>query len=196
MDMEFDALVIGAGAGGCYAIARLAHAGYKTLLVESLGHIGGRASIREVSGFLINAGALCMEPGGMVDQTLQEVDESVDLYRPTPETVRVFGDRHLNFSNGIASVLRTIFTKAFAGLAVSNTGPLLTTKLIASKDQPRGYAKSLSEAIAPGALITANFASQTPLTKFPGLALYAASRSLSYGANLSDPAQKRAPAGW
>jgi phytoene desaturase len=44
--LQFDALVI--GAGGVSAAARLTQAGYRTLLVESLERVGGRASTLEV----------------------------------------------------------------------------------------------------------------------------------------------------
>lgn len=62
--LQFDALVI--GAGGVSAAARLTQAGYRTLLVESLERVGGRASTREVDGFLLNSGAPAIERDGAV----------------------------------------------------------------------------------------------------------------------------------
>jgi phytoene dehydrogenase-like protein len=99
-DKEFDALVIGAGAGGVTAAARLAHQGYRTLLVESRGRVGGRASTREVDGFLLNTGALVIEIGGAVDQTLREVGKPLDLYVPRPATVLRWGHRDFNADTG------------------------------------------------------------------------------------------------
>ena len=61
---RFDALVIGAGAGGLSAAALLAHHGYRTLVVESRDRVGGRASSIEDRGFTVNTGAVAIEYGG------------------------------------------------------------------------------------------------------------------------------------
>ena len=51
-----------------------AHArGYRTLVVERLGHVGGRASTRDVDGFKVNNGAIVIETGGITEQTFAEV---------------------------------------------------------------------------------------------------------------------------
>jgi phytoene dehydrogenase-like protein len=99
-DQDFDALVIGAGAGGVTAAARLAHQGYRTLLVESRDRIGGRASTRDIDGFLVNTGALVIEIGGPVDQTLREVGKPLDLYVPHPATVLRWGRLNFNADTG------------------------------------------------------------------------------------------------
>jgi phytoene desaturase len=65
VDTEFDVIVIGAGAGGLLTAARLAHLGYRTLVAESLGHVGGRASTRDIDGFKVNNGAIVIETGGI-----------------------------------------------------------------------------------------------------------------------------------
>ena len=49
----YDALVIGAGAGGLCAAARLAHRGRHTLLIESRDRVGGRASTEEQGGIKV-----------------------------------------------------------------------------------------------------------------------------------------------
>ena len=71
--MDFDLLVVGAGAGGLMTAARLASLGYRTLVAERLGHLGGRASTRDVDGFKINNGAIVIETGGIIEQTFVEV---------------------------------------------------------------------------------------------------------------------------
>jgi len=48
VEQQFDAVVIGAGAGGLFAAARLAHQGYRTLVVERLDKVGGRASTDDI----------------------------------------------------------------------------------------------------------------------------------------------------
>lgn len=64
MAERFDARVIGAGAGGLAAAARLQASGYRTLLVERRGRVGGWASTIEIDGFRVNTGALVTEVGG------------------------------------------------------------------------------------------------------------------------------------
>ena len=70
-------LVVGAGAGGLMTAARLAHLGYRTLVAERLGHVGGRASTRDIDGFKVNNGAIVIETGGITEQTFAEVGAAV-----------------------------------------------------------------------------------------------------------------------
>lgn len=79
---RFDAVVIGAGAGGLCAAARLAHAGVSTLLLESLERLGGRASSEEIEGFKVNIGAIALEPGGVFEETFTLVGERLDIRVP------------------------------------------------------------------------------------------------------------------
>ncbi len=106
MSYNFDALVIGSGAGGMSAAARLAKENYKVLLVESLERVGGRASTREVDGFLLNTGAFAIERGGMVDITRSEIGRPLDLYVPPVETVILWGDKQIKLSSGIVAFAR------------------------------------------------------------------------------------------
>ena len=73
--VSVDVLVVGAGAGGLLAAARLAHQGYRTLVVERLGRVGGRASSRDVDGFTINNGATLAVNG----TTLLVADRGITL---------------------------------------------------------------------------------------------------------------------
>ena len=59
-ETQYDVLVIGAGAGGLSAAARLVAAGRKVLLVESLDHVGGRAASETIEGFTVNIGAIAL----------------------------------------------------------------------------------------------------------------------------------------
>jgi len=100
-ETSFDAVVIGSGVGGICAAARLAHQGYRALVVESLDRIGGRASTRNVDGFLLNTGALAIERGGPVERTLREIGgPPLNLYVPKPETVLLWGRLDVNASTG------------------------------------------------------------------------------------------------
>lgn len=79
----WDAIVVGAGAGGMFAAARLAHAGYRTLVVERAGKVGGRASTSVIDGFLVNEGAIVIEVGGATEATFAEVGAEFDVRRPS-----------------------------------------------------------------------------------------------------------------
>src|SRR5882672_10857418 len=84
---SFDALVIGAGAGGLCAAARLAHLGYRTLVVESRDRVGGRASSVEEEGFTVNTGAVAIEYGGILEETFSTVGAPFDIRVPEPATL-------------------------------------------------------------------------------------------------------------
>ncbi len=72
-EYDYDVVVVGSGIGGLSAGALLAHAGYKTLVVEKLGYVGGRWSTEEVEGFKLERGAHIIEVGGKLEQTFNDV---------------------------------------------------------------------------------------------------------------------------
>lgn len=78
-----DVAVIGAGMGGLCAAALLAHYGYKTLVVEKLPFVGGRASSFEYKGFILPTGALYVETGGVAEGVFREVGANFSV-RPFP----------------------------------------------------------------------------------------------------------------
>jgi phytoene dehydrogenase-like protein len=100
MDTEFDVIVIGAGAGGLLTAARLAHLGYRTLVAESLGHVGGRASTRDIDGFKVNNGAIVIETGGITQQTFEEVGAAFDVRMPDPPILYRIGGKDVNVTGG------------------------------------------------------------------------------------------------
>lgn len=103
----FDAVVIGAGAGGVCTAARLAYSGYKVLLLESQDAIGGRASTRMVDGFLCNTGALVIELDGAVAETYRDLGLELKLYEPRrASTVLRVGGRDINITEGPAGWIR------------------------------------------------------------------------------------------
>ncbi|RYF73245.1 MAG: FAD-dependent oxidoreductase, partial [Comamonadaceae bacterium] len=59
----YDAVILGAGAGGLCAAARLVAAGRRVLVVEAQGRVGGRASSENIEGFTVNIGAIAIEKG-------------------------------------------------------------------------------------------------------------------------------------
>ncbi|GAB3775120.1 phytoene desaturase family protein [Nocardioides pacificus] len=81
---SYDAIVIGAGAGGLFTAARLQHQGYRTLVLESLDKVGGRASTTDVDGFKVNDGAIVIECGGVTERTCRELDVPWEIREPSP----------------------------------------------------------------------------------------------------------------
>jgi phytoene desaturase len=109
-ELRFDALVIAAGAGGGSAAARLTQAGYRTLLVESRERVGGRASTREVDGFLLNTGALAIERDGAVAELYRDLGLELDLWIPRPQTSLLWGRQVFDVDpgQGLAGVACTL----------------------------------------------------------------------------------------
>jgi phytoene desaturase len=111
-----DALVIGAGAGGLCAAARLSHLGYRTLLVESRDRVGGRASTVEEEGFLVNTGAVAIEYGGVLEETFRMVGAPFDIRVPEPATLFRLKGRNVDITGGGWGKLINGVTKKGAGL--------------------------------------------------------------------------------
>jgi phytoene desaturase len=84
---EVDVVVIGAGAGGMHAAARLVAAGRKVLLVESQDRLGGRASSEDIDGFTVNRGAIALEIGSGFQETFDLLGVALDIREPRPATV-------------------------------------------------------------------------------------------------------------
>jgi len=121
MDASFDVLVVGAGAGGLLTAARLARLGYRTLVAERLGHLGGRASTRDVDGFKVNNGAIVIETGGITEQTFAEVGATFDVRTPDPPILYRVGGRDVDVTGGgwgfLLSRLTRHGARVLAGLA-------------------------------------------------------------------------------
>src|SRR6266700_4901776 len=94
----FDALVVGAGAGGLFIAARLAHFGYHTLVVERLDRVGGRASTYDIDGFKVNNGAIVIEVGGITEQTFTLVGATFDVRRPKPPMLYHIGGKDVDIT--------------------------------------------------------------------------------------------------
>ncbi|MBI3213403.1 MAG: NAD(P)/FAD-dependent oxidoreductase [Mycobacterium sp.] len=97
---EFDAIVIGAGAGGLFTAARLAHRGYRTLVLERLDKVGGRASTDDIDGFKVNNGAIVIEVGGITQQTCEEVGAAFDIREPSPPILYRIAGKDVDVTGG------------------------------------------------------------------------------------------------
>jgi phytoene desaturase len=111
---RFDAVVIGAGAGGLSAAARLAAAGKKVLVAERLGRLGGRASSEEIDGHIVNIGAIAIERGGLFEETFDLLGVPLDIREPNPATVFYIDGKVINVAKGGWGMLLGTFTKQAA----------------------------------------------------------------------------------
>lgn len=108
---RFDAVVIGAGAGGLSAAARLTAAGKKVLVAERLGRLGGRASSEQIDGHIVNIGAIAIERGGLFEETFDLLGVPLDLREPNPATVFYIDGKVINVAKGGWGMLLGTFTK-------------------------------------------------------------------------------------
>ncbi|GAB2533254.1 phytoene desaturase family protein [Nocardia heshunensis] len=112
----WDALVVGAGAGGLCAAARLSHHGYRTLVVERLDRVGGRASTEDIDGFKINTGAVVVETGGITEQTFAEVGAKFEVRPADPPILYRINGRDVDISSGGWGLLISQLTRHGAQL--------------------------------------------------------------------------------
>ena len=116
MSDHYDALVIGSGVGGLCAAARLAHLGFRVLVVEERDRVGGRASTIDLDGFQINTGAIAIEYGGVMEETFRTVGAPWDLRIPSPATLFRIGGRDVDLAKGGWGLLVNGVTKQGAKL--------------------------------------------------------------------------------
>lgn len=109
--LRTDAVVIGAGAGGLCAAARLAHAGLHTIVVDSRGRLGGRASTEEIDGFTVNVGAIAIELGGVFEETFHTVGASLNIRNPEPASSFFIDGKLIDVGRGGWSLLLGQLTK-------------------------------------------------------------------------------------
>jgi phytoene desaturase len=141
--MDVDILVIGAGAGGLLTAARLAHRGYRTLVVERLDYVGGRASTRDVDGFKVNNGAIVIETGGITEQTFREVGADFDVRMPSPPILYRVGRKDIDVTGGGWGFLLSRVTRqgarVLAGLADARQDSGLPDRELTTADWLRRY---------------------------------------------------------
>lgn len=145
---NWDALVIDAGAGGLLAAARLSHLGYKTLVVESLDKVGGRASTDEVDGFKVNNGAIVIELGGITQETFEEVGAKFDIRRPQPPILYRIGKKDVDVTGGgwgfLLSKLTRQGAKLVTGLGAARNDSGMPEDEISTHDWVSKYTKKES----------------------------------------------------
>ncbi len=108
--MKADVVVIGSGIGGMCAGALLAHAGYKTVVLESLALLGGRYTCIDWQGYEIPTGGHIVNHGkdDPICRTLEEVGARGVEFREfkIPVRYRVGGrDVDLGEKGGLGNVV-------------------------------------------------------------------------------------------
>lgn len=111
---QYDAVVIGAGAGGLFAAACLVNAGKSVLVVDDHDRVGGRATSYDVDGFTINAGAIALKRGGMFEQILTDSGLAYDVRVPQPRTVFRVDGKIVDSEKGGLGLLLGGLTKSAA----------------------------------------------------------------------------------
>ena len=145
---HWDALVIGAGAGGLFTAARLAHRGYRVLVVERLGKVGGRASTDDIDGFKVNNGAIVIETGGVTEQTCREVGAAFDVREPKPPLLYRIGGKDVDVTGGgwgfLLSKLTRQGAKLLAGLGAARSNDGLPADELSTADWVRKFTRNES----------------------------------------------------
>ena len=130
---DFDAVIIGAGAGGLTAAARLAASGHRVLVAEAADRLGGRASTEQIDGFTVNIGAIAIERGGVFEETFQLLDVPLDIREPSPATVFRIDGKFVNVTKGGWGLLLGGLTKQAARIGAkfseARSGDLPEAKL-------------------------------------------------------------------
>lgn len=143
---HWDALVIGAGAGGLFTAARLAHRGYRTLVVERLDKVGGRASTDDIDGFKVNNGAIVIETGGITEQTCHEVGAAFDVREPKPPLLYRIGGKDVDVTGGgwgfLLSKLTRQGAKLLSGLGAARSDSGLPEDELSTADWVRKFTRN------------------------------------------------------
>ena len=143
-----DAVVIGAGAGGLFTAARLAHAGYRTLVIERLDKVGGRASTTDVDGFKVNDGAIVIELGGITEQTCREVGAEFDIREPSPPLLYRIKGKDVDVTGGgwgfLLQKLSRQGAKVVQGIGAARKDDGLPEDQISTADWLRKFTKNES----------------------------------------------------
>jgi len=107
-------VVIGSGIGGMSAAALLSRSGYRALVVESKGRLGGRFSTEEYEGFKLPTGAIVIHSEGWIPKVLKEVGVQVELRPISRLFYRLAGKEYEMPHKGRLGMLLEVLDKAEA----------------------------------------------------------------------------------
>lgn len=108
---KYDVAIVGSGIGGLSAGALLGRRGYKILVVESSGCLGGRCSTEEYEGFKLTTGAIGIHRGGAIDDVYKEVGADLDLINVPRLWYRIEGKDYEMPPKGAVKSLLDIVSK-------------------------------------------------------------------------------------
>ena len=145
-DQTYDAVVIGAGAGGLFTAARLASQGRSVLVLERLDKVGGRASTTDVDGFCVNDGAIVIEVGGITQRTCEEVGAKFEIREPTPPILYRIKGKDVDVTGGgwgfMLEKLTRQGAKLVSGIGAARQDSGLPEDEISTADWVRKYTKN------------------------------------------------------
>jgi phytoene desaturase len=129
-----------------FTAARLAHHGYRALVVERLDKVGGRASTDDIDGFKVNTGAIVIEVGGITQQTCDEVGAPFDIREPKPALLYRIGGKNVDVTGGgwgfLLSKLTRQGAKLVAGIGAARSDSGLPEDQISTAEWVSRYTKN------------------------------------------------------
>lgn len=145
---DYDVIVIGAGAGGLFTAARLAHQGKKVLVAERLDKVGGRASTTDIDGFKVNDGAIVIEVDGLTQRTFEELGIPWEIREPSPPILYRLKGKDVDVTGGgwgfLLSKLTRQGAKLVSGLGAARNDSGLPEDEISTDEWVRKYTKNES----------------------------------------------------
>jgi len=109
---KYDVVVVGSGIGGLGAGALLSHWGYKTLVVERLGRVGGRYSSEEYEGFTLPTGGISvLYKGTALEEVFKEVGAEMEVVNVPRLFFRIRGTDYEMPAKGAVSTLFDMVNK-------------------------------------------------------------------------------------
>lgn len=116
-ETPYDAIIIGSGAGGLTAAARLSLAGMRPLVLEATERPGGRFSSIKKDGYTMATGAIAIECPGPWLKVMEDLGVDHGVVQPEVPLVMRMGRMDIKAGSKTWEFLIKNVTKAAAGMA-------------------------------------------------------------------------------